>query len=87
MATNVRKPDLNIGDIKALIGALATGERKVLAMVRKFGKGAFLEGVARSSTMRKRRLATSYAPCLTVSGSSRTTPTKIPSRPIPVGSS
>ncbi len=45
MATNVRKPDLNIGDIKALIGALATGERKVLAMVRKFGKGAFLEGV------------------------------------------
>ncbi len=45
MTTNVRKPDLNIGDIKALVGALATGERKVLAMIEKFGKEAFLEGV------------------------------------------
>lgn len=45
MTTNVRKPDLNIGDIKALVGALNTGERKVLAMVEKFGKEAFLEGV------------------------------------------
>ena len=44
MATNVRKPDLNLGDIKALVGALGTGERKVLAMVRKFGKQAFLAG-------------------------------------------
>ena len=46
MSTNVRKPDLNVGDIKALVGALNTGERKVLAMVEKFGKEAFLEGVA-----------------------------------------
>jgi N-methylhydantoinase B len=45
MTTNVRKPDLNVGDIKALVGALATGERKVLAMVDKFGKEAFLKGV------------------------------------------
>ena len=45
MVTNVRKPDLNIGDIKALVGALATGERKVLAMIDKFGKQAFLDGV------------------------------------------
>lgn len=45
MTTNVRKPDLNIGDIKALVGALNTGERKILAMVEKFGKAAFLEGV------------------------------------------
>lgn len=44
MTTNVRKPDLNIGDIKALVGALNTGERKILAMVQKFGKQAFLEG-------------------------------------------
>ena len=44
MTTNVRKPDLNIGDIKALVGALNTGERKILAMVEKFGKQAFLEG-------------------------------------------
>ncbi len=44
MTTNVRKPDLNIGDIKALVGALNTGERKILALVEKFGKQAFLEG-------------------------------------------
>ncbi|MDL2405799.1 hydantoinase B/oxoprolinase family protein [Rhizobium calliandrae] len=44
MRTNVRKPDLNVGDIKALVGALNTGERKILAMVEKFGKEAFLEG-------------------------------------------
>lgn len=45
MTTNVRKPDLNVGDIKALVGALNTGERKILQMVKKFGKEAFLEGV------------------------------------------
>lgn len=45
MTTNVRKPELNAGDIKALVGALATGERKILAMVGKFGRQAFLEGV------------------------------------------
>lgn len=45
MAANVRKPDLNVGDTKALVGALATGERKILAMVEKFGKQAFLDGV------------------------------------------
>ncbi|MBL3569858.1 hydantoin utilization protein B [Rhodovulum sp. BSW8] len=46
MSTNVRKPDLNIGDIRALVGALNTGERKVHAMIAKFGKAAFLDGVA-----------------------------------------
>ena len=46
METNVRKPDLNIGDIKALVGALGTGERKVLAMIDRFGKQGFLTGVA-----------------------------------------
>lgn len=45
MTTNVRKPDLNMGDIKAMVGALTTGERKILAMVEKFGKEAFLGGV------------------------------------------
>jgi N-methylhydantoinase B len=45
MTTNVRKPDLNVGDIQALVGALNTGERKALAMVEKFGKAAFFEGV------------------------------------------
>lgn len=46
MQTNVRKPDLNTGDIKALVGALNTGERKVHAMIERFGKQAFLSGVA-----------------------------------------
>ncbi len=46
LSTNVRKPDLNIGDIKALVGALNTGERKVHAMVRKFGKAGFVGGIA-----------------------------------------
>ncbi len=46
METNVRKPALNIGDIKALVGALNTGERKVQAMIARFGKAGFLSGVA-----------------------------------------
>jgi len=46
MQTNVRKPALNIGDIKALVGALNTGERKVHAMLERFGKAGFLSGVA-----------------------------------------
>ena len=29
MMTNVRKPDLNLGDLKAFVGAMNTGERKV----------------------------------------------------------
>lgn len=46
MSTNVRKPALNIGDIKALVGALGTGERKVHAMIDRFGKQGFISGVA-----------------------------------------
>ncbi|WP_370158899.1 hydantoinase B/oxoprolinase family protein [Salipiger bermudensis] len=46
MSTNVRKPALNIGDIKALVGALNTGERKVHAMIDRFGKQGFVSGVA-----------------------------------------
>ncbi|WP_424987674.1 hydantoinase B/oxoprolinase family protein [Microbulbifer sp. S227A] len=46
METNVRKPGLNIGDIKALVGALNTGERKVHAMLRRFGKRGLVDGIA-----------------------------------------
>ncbi|MDF0600971.1 hydantoinase B/oxoprolinase family protein [Psychromarinibacter sp. C21-152] len=46
MSTNVRKPALNIGDIKALVGALNTGERKVHAMIERFGRQGFVSGVA-----------------------------------------
>lgn len=45
MTMNVRKPHLNIGDLKALAGALNTGERKILAMVRKFGARGFMDGL------------------------------------------
>jgi N-methylhydantoinase B len=44
MTTNVRRPDLNVGDVKALVGALRVGERKIQAMVEKFGKEGLLEG-------------------------------------------
>jgi N-methylhydantoinase B len=46
MLLNVRKPDQNLGDLKALVGALNTGERKVQAMVRKFGPERFRAGLA-----------------------------------------
>lgn len=46
MTTNVRKPDLNIGDMKALVGALNTGERKILSMVQKFGIETFRTGIS-----------------------------------------
>lgn len=45
MMMNVRKPALNMGDLKALAGALNTGERKILAMVRKFGAKGFMDGL------------------------------------------
>lgn len=46
MLLNVRKPEQNLGDLKAFVGALNTGERKVLAMVRKFGLEGFRAGQA-----------------------------------------
>ncbi|MDP3410780.1 hydantoinase B/oxoprolinase family protein [Bosea sp. (in: a-proteobacteria)] len=45
MTMNVRKPALNMGDLKALAGALNTGERKILAMVKKFGAKGFMDGL------------------------------------------
>ena len=46
MLLNVRKPEQNLGDLKALVGALRTGERKVLAMVAKFGPEVFSAGLS-----------------------------------------
>jgi N-methylhydantoinase B len=46
MLLNVRKPEQNLGDLKAFVGALSTGERKIEAMLRKFGPGMFMEGLA-----------------------------------------
>ncbi len=46
MLLNVRKPEQNLGDLKAFVGALNTGERKVRAMIAKFGADGFRRGVA-----------------------------------------
>ncbi len=46
MLLNVRKPEQNLGDLKAFVGALNTGERKLQAMLEKFGVEAFREGLA-----------------------------------------
>jgi len=46
MLLNVRKPEQNAGDLRALVGALNTGERKVQAMLAKFGSDQFREGLA-----------------------------------------
>jgi N-methylhydantoinase B len=45
MLLNVRKPEQNRGDLKAFIGALNTGERKVRAMIDKFGAARMKQGL------------------------------------------
>ena len=45
MATNVRVPDQNWGDLKAQIAAMHTGERKVREMIAKFGVETFRQGI------------------------------------------
>ncbi len=45
MMTNVRQPEQNWGDLKAFVGAMNTGERKVKEMVAKFGVETFHQGV------------------------------------------
>lgn len=45
MLTNVRMPDQNWGDLKAQVAAMATGERKVHEMIRRFGLDVFRQGV------------------------------------------
>jgi len=44
MMTNVRKPDLNVGDLKAFVGAMNTGERKVRELIAKFGADTLRQG-------------------------------------------
>lgn len=41
---NVRAPELNMGDMRAQIAALTTGEQKVLDIVKRFGVEQFLSG-------------------------------------------
>lgn len=46
MMTNVRKPDQNWGDLRAFVGALKTGERRVRAILAKVGRENFVQGLA-----------------------------------------
>lgn len=46
MLLNVRKPEQNLGDLKAFVGALNTGERKMRAMIDKFGPEVVKQGLA-----------------------------------------
>jgi N-methylhydantoinase B len=46
MLLNVRKPEQNLGDLKAFIGALNTGERKVREMIARFGADTLMEGLS-----------------------------------------
>ena len=43
--TNVRLPDRAMGDFRAQVAAVKTGERRFLDMVRKYGRGAVLGGI------------------------------------------
>jgi N-methylhydantoinase B len=45
MLLNVRKPEQNRGDLKAFVGAVNTGERKIRAMIEKFGVARLKQGL------------------------------------------
>jgi N-methylhydantoinase B len=45
MLTNVRMPEQNWGDFKAQLASVATGERKVHEMIRRFGVDTFRQGI------------------------------------------
>ena len=45
MLLNVRAPEQNWGDTKALVGAMNTGERRIHEMIRKFGVETFKAGI------------------------------------------
>lgn len=45
MLLNVRVPEQNLGDLKAFVGAMNVGERRVKEMLAKFGPKVFAEGV------------------------------------------
>ena len=46
MLANVRVPEQNWGDLKALVAAVNTGERRVLELVRRFGVQTVVDGLA-----------------------------------------
>lgn len=46
MLANVRVPDQNWGDLKALVAAVNTGERRILDLLRRFGADTLVDGLA-----------------------------------------
>jgi N-methylhydantoinase B len=44
--TNVRLPERAMGDFRAQIAAVRTGERRFLEMIRKYGRDAVVDGIA-----------------------------------------
>ncbi|MCW3475619.1 hydantoinase B/oxoprolinase family protein [Limobrevibacterium gyesilva] len=46
LLTNVRVPEQNLGDLKAILGATATGERRIRGMIERFGRQGFIDGLA-----------------------------------------
>jgi N-methylhydantoinase B len=46
MMINVRVPEQNWGDLKALVAAVNTGERRILDLVRRFGVDTLKDGLA-----------------------------------------
>ncbi|MBR0643045.1 hydantoinase B/oxoprolinase family protein [Plastoroseomonas hellenica] len=46
MLLNVRKPEQNLGDLKAFVGALNTGERKLREMIARFGTETLVQGLS-----------------------------------------
>ncbi len=43
---NVRLPERAMGDLRAQLTAIATGERRFLELIRRYGRGAVLDGIA-----------------------------------------
>jgi N-methylhydantoinase B len=47
IAINVRLPELGLGDLRAQVTAVTTGERRFLELVERYGRDAVLESIAR----------------------------------------
>ena len=86
MLLNVRKPEQNLGDLKAFIGALNTGERKARAMIAKFGPETFKEGLASLLDYAEHQAREILRESPTGSTCSPTMPTRTGRTAIPAGS-
>ena len=84
IATNVRLPEQNWGDLNAQIACVNVGERKVHEIIDRFGMDAFRSGlVPDCSIMPRTRPARSSATSRTASTSSPTMPMRIRPAAIP----